>query len=92
VLLELARVSSLADYFVIATAGSTRQLNALVSALDQELDPSLPGMRRSEGTPDSGWILLDYGDVVVHLFSPEQRAFYDLEGLWRRSAPIVRFT
>jgi ribosome-associated protein len=92
VLLELARVSSLADYFVIAGGGTTRQLNALLSALDQELDPALPPMRRSEGTADSGWILLDYGDVVVHLFSPEQRAFYNLEGLWRRSAPIVRFT
>jgi len=92
VLLELSRVSSLADFFVIASAGSSRQLDSLVAALDQELDASQPSLRRSEGTADSGWVLLDYGDVVVHLFSPEERAFYDLEGLWRRSAPIVRFT
>jgi ribosome-associated protein len=92
VLLELSRVSSLADFFVIATAGSTRQLDALASALDEELDRSFPRLRRREGTADSGWILLDFGEVVVHLFSAEERAFYDLEGLWRRSVPIVRFT
>ena len=44
----------------------------------------------TEGKPDSGWVLLDYGDVIVHVFSPEQRAFYDLEELWAAATPIVR--
>jgi len=82
-----------ADYFVIATATSTRQLHGLVQALDEDLqlDHTRPRPRRSEGTADSGWILIDYGDVVVHLFDEEERAFYNLEGLWSRSVPVVRF-
>jgi ribosome-associated protein len=93
VLLEITQVSSLADYFVIATATSTRQLNGLIQALDEDLhlDEARPRPRRIEGTADSGWVLIDYGDVVVHLFAPEERAFYDLEGLWSRSVPVVRF-
>jgi len=91
VLLDIGPVSSFADSFVIATATSVRQLNALVQALDADLDRQFPHPHRIEGTPDSGWVLLDYGDVIVHLFGPEERAFYNLEGLWSRSVPIVRF-
>jgi ribosome-associated protein len=93
VLLEITQISSLADYFVIASATSNRQLNSLVQALDEDLniDHSRPRPRRIEGTADSGWVLIDYGDVVVHLFGEEERAFYDLEGLWSRSVPVVRF-
>lgn len=91
VLLDISQASTLADAFVIATANSARQLNALISALDEELDRAYPRPRRIEGTPDSGWVLIDYGDVVVHLFAPEERAFYNLEGLWGRSVPVVRF-
>jgi ribosome-associated protein len=91
VLLDIAHVSTIADYFVIATATSTRQLNSLVEALDDGLREASIRPRRTEGTADSGWILLDYGDVVVHLFGEEERRFYDLEGLWSRSVPVVRF-
>jgi ribosome-associated protein len=93
VLLDISHVSSLADYFVIATATSTRQLNSLLQAMDEELrlDGARPRPRRTEGTADSGWVLLDYGDVVVHVFGKEEREFYNLEGLWSRSASVVRF-
>lgn len=91
VLLDIANASTIADYFVIATGTSTRQLGSLVAALN-ETGGQIPGRaRRIEGTTDSGWILLDYGDVVVHLFGAEERSFYDLEGLWSRSVPVVRF-
>ena len=43
-----------------------------------------------EGEPNSGWVLMDYGDVIVHIFAPEERAFYDLEGLWHTATPVVR--
>jgi ribosome-associated protein len=90
-LLDIAHVSTIADYFVIATGTSVRQLNALVDALDEGLREISARPRRVEGTAESGWILIDYGDVVVHLFGPEERRFYDLDGLWSRSVPVVRF-
>jgi ribosome-associated protein len=91
ILLDIRHVSTIADYFVIATGSSVRQLNALAEALDDGLRAVGARPRRVEGTAESGWLLIDYGDVVVHLFAPEERRFYDLEGLWSRSVPVVRF-
>ncbi len=90
VLLDISAVSSFADHFVIGTVGSTRQADAIIDALHRALGPRGVRPRRSEGTPDSGWVLIDYGDVVVHLFSPEDRAYYDLEELWSAGVPLVR--
>jgi ribosome-associated protein len=90
-LLDIRKVSSFTDYFVIGTATNERQMKAAVDALDRTLGASGIHMRKREGTPDSGWMLLDFGDVIVHLFSPEARTYYRLDELWSRSAPIVRF-
>ena len=76
---------------MIATAGNVRQMNALIDTLDREMKQAGVEMGSKEGDPESGWVLLDFEDVIVHLFSQEQREFYDLEGLWSRSAPLVRF-
>ena len=76
---------------MIATAGNVRQMNALIDTLDREMKQAGVEMGSQEGVPESGWVLLDFEDVIVHLFSQEQREFYDLEGLWSRSAPLVRF-
>lgn len=89
--IDISKVSTFADYFVIATAGNVRQLNALIETLDREMKQAGVEMGLQEGEPESGWVLLDFEDVIVHLFSREQREFYDLEGLWSRSAPLVRF-
>jgi len=89
--IDISKVSAFADYFVIATAGNVRQLNALIDTLDRELKAAGVEMSPQEGEPDSGWVLLDFDGVIVHLFSPEQRAFYRLEELWSRAAPLVRF-
>lgn len=91
-LLDISRVVTFADYFVIATATSPLQFRAIIEQLQRELKLEGAEMRGVEGTPESGWVLLDFGDVIVHLFSPQQRAYYRLEELWSRSAPIVRFT
>jgi ribosome-associated protein len=91
VLLDIRGISLIADYFVICTAGSERQAGAILKDLGEKL---LEEFRRKplhvEGKPDSGWVLLDYGDVIVHVFSPAQRQFYNLDQLWAPATPIVR--
>lgn len=80
----------MADYFVIATAASERQSQALVDALRDEMRKAGVRPLDVEGDRASGWQLMDYGDVIVHLFSPEKRAFYRLEELWKHAQVVVR--
>ncbi|MDE3094757.1 MAG: ribosome silencing factor [Chloroflexota bacterium] len=89
VLMDIGKVSSFTDYFVVATATNQRQLGALVDALQRDLRDE--GLRpiRTEGAPDSGWVLIDFGDAVVHLFGPEERAYYNLEELWAQGVSVV---
>ncbi len=89
-LLDIRSVASFADYFVIASGGAIRQIQAMIAAVDEVA--SADGVRPlgREGEAGSGWVLLDYGDVIVHLFAPEERAYYDLEGLWHAAVPVVR--
>ena len=89
--IDIRRTAAFTDFFVIATAGSVRQMNALIDTLEKEMRALDVRMESQEGDPDSGWVLLDFGAAIVHIFSREQRAYYDLEGLWSRSAPLVRF-
>jgi len=77
---------------VIATAQSPLQFSALAEFLEKNLKPEGHDLRLREGSADSGWMLLDFGDLIVHVFSPEQRAYYRLEELWGRTSPVVRFT
>jgi ribosome-associated protein len=83
-------VASFADYFVIASAGSTRQMDAILESVAELLEPEGVRPLGREGESESGWVLLDYGDVIVHLFAPEERAYYDLEGLWSTAVSVVR--
>ncbi len=89
VLLDLRELTPLADYFVICTVESERQGRTLQEAVAEELKKNHAVRPLStEGEPASGWILLDYNSVVVHIFSPEARAFYKLEEAWKK-APVV---
>jgi ribosome-associated protein len=90
-LLDIRGISLIADYFVICTAGSERQASAILKDLGEKLIEEF-GRKplHTEGKPDSGWVLLDYGDVILHVFSPSQRQFYNLEQLWAAATPIVR--
>lgn len=92
VMLDISQISSFSDYFVIATAQNARHMDALINVFDKDLaNQGIDALRR-EGQSDSGWVLVDFGAVVVHLFTAEDRAFYDLEGLWSRAGvPAVRF-
>ncbi|HWQ28973.1 MAG TPA: ribosome silencing factor [Dehalococcoidia bacterium] len=91
VLLDISRVASFADYFVIASAINPRHMGALIEALDRDLKANeTVSPLRHEGEIDSGWVLVDFGSVIVHLFAPEQRAYYNLEQLWARAREVVR--
>jgi len=87
-LLDVTQRTVIADYFLIATARNRRQLVAVADGISKEVIKSAKRPRRVEGTGGDKWVLLDLGDVVVHVFDPDARTFYDLESLWA-DAPRV---
>lgn len=90
-MLDLQWVSPLADYFVICSASSERQLTALRDDMVKAVRREDPKRRtRVEGDGASGWVLLDFGDVVVHIFGSEEREFYGLERFWSEARPVVQ--
>jgi len=87
--LDTRKQTSLFDYFVIATGTSRRQLHAMSDEIDHKLQRDLHDQRLGiEGYDDSRWIVLDYGNVVIHLFDEEARTFYSLEELWADAARV----
>jgi ribosome-associated protein len=88
VVLDVRGLSGVADYFVLLSADSDRQAAAVADAVDDRLTGMGAQRLGAEGRSGGGWVLLDFGDVVVHVMSPEARGFYDLEGLWA-DAPRV---
>ncbi len=89
--LDLQTATTITDYFVICTGNSSRQLDALEYAIREglkQVEEKTIQPLSIEGQPDSGWILLDYGGVIAHLFDAETRAYYQLEDLWK-TARIV---
>jgi ribosome-associated protein len=89
-LLDLVGICSFTDYFVICTGRSERTLKSLAHEIQLRLKNKHSMMTRSvEGDASSGWILLDYGDVILHLFSPALREYYRLEDLWRDGQVLV---
>lgn len=91
-LLDISKTSTFTDFFVIATAQSPLHFNALADHLERELAKDGIDLRHKEGSAQSGWQLLDFGDLIVHVFTPEKREYYRLEELWGRTAQVVRFT
>ena len=82
VTIDLAGKSSIADYMVIASGRSTRQVASIAQKLAEKLKQNGYGPVKLEGLPAADWVLLDAGDIVVHLFRPEVRSFYNLERMW----------
>jgi ribosome-associated protein len=90
VLLDLAGLTTLADYFVIASGGSERQIDAIADGIASGLrDTGIRPIGR-EGTPESHWVLLDFGSVIVHVFTPPERDYYQLEKHWSEAKTILR--
>ncbi len=90
VLLDVRGVCSFADYFVICSGESDRQIKAIHEEVEHILKKEGVLPHHREGTVDSGWLLLDYGDVIVHIFAPPERDRYQLEELWSLAVPVVR--
>ena len=89
VILDLRELTTIFDYFVIVSGTSRRQLHAMSEQIDHVLEEGMGDRRLGiEGYDESCWILLDYGDVVIHLFEPETRAYYALEGLWGQAKRV----
>jgi len=90
VLLDVRASCSFADYFLICSGESERQLNAIWDAILETLKARGVVPLHKEGVPGSGWLLADYGSVVIHIFAPEEREFYQLEALWKDAVPVLR--
>ncbi|MBE6041869.1 MAG: ribosome silencing factor [Clostridiales bacterium] len=89
VMIDIAEKSSFSDYFVNATAGSERQLGALADDVEDKLAELGYELRNKEGRPDTGWILVDGGDVIVNLFTESVRDKYTLEKIWSDCESII---
>ncbi len=90
VVLDMAEVSLLADYFVLCDAESTPQFRAILGEIEDQTRAAGARRLHVEGAADSGWILVDFGSVVVHIFDPELRDYYNLEDLWKQARLVVR--
>ena len=90
IVLDVCEVSSLADYFIIASGNSTSQLKAMADHVGLKLHQAGINMRHSEGTQAARWILLDFGSIIVHIFNKEDREYYRLERLWGDGRTISR--
>lgn len=87
-ILDIGDVSTIADYFLICSGTNSSQLEAIIDNITETLGRAGYDSKRTEGGRNSGWVLIDYGDVVVHIFSKEDRLFYDLERIWRDGRSI----
>ena len=81
--IDIHNVSVIADYFVIASGTNSNQVQAIVDNVEEQLGRAGFEAKQIEGNRNSSWILMDYGDVIVHVFDEENRIFYDLERIWR---------
>jgi ribosome-associated protein len=86
--IDIREISTIADYFIIASGSNQNQLTAMQDAVDEELHKAGVHVKQIEGNRNSTWILMDYEDIIVHLFSKQDRLFYDLERIWRDGKEI----
>jgi ribosome-associated protein len=89
VVLDVHAVSSVSDFFLVCSGKSSTHLNTIVEAIREELKANEVRPRHAEGAAESGWILLDYGDVLMHVFLEDTRAYYALERLWGDAPALV---
>ena len=86
--IDIRQVSVIADYFIIASGSNVSQVQALADSATEALERNGHSPRQIEGYGSASWILMDYGDIIIHVFSEESRVFYDLERIWRDGADV----
>lgn len=89
-ILDIGKATTLADYFLIATGTSDRQINAVANAIQERMKELEVHRFAREGLPADGWVLLDYGQIIVHVFGPAQREYYDLERRWSDAPTLLK--
>jgi len=89
-LIDIKEIASFTDYFVICTGTSGRMLDALAQSVQETIRDQHKKKGRIEGQSHDGWMVVDFGDVVVHLFSPDQRDYYKLEELWEQGKVLLK--
>ena len=89
-LIDIREVAIFADYFVICSGTSDRMLDALANSVLDKIKPIMPQRGRLEGRAQEGWLLVDFGAVIVHLLSPDRRDYYRLEELWSQGKVLLR--
>ncbi len=82
-LLNITGISPISDYFVIATGNNSNQMQAMADEVSEQLNKAGATLKHTEGYDAANWILMDYGDFMIHIFNPESRDFYNLERIWR---------
>lgn len=87
-IIDISEVSVLADYFIIASGSNRSQIQAMTDNVDEVLGRAGAARRQIEGYESAGWVLMDYSDIIVHIFDQENRLFYDLERIWRDGKSI----
>ncbi len=81
-IIDISEISPIADYFLIATGTNNNQIQAMIDAVQETLSKDGYTVNQIEGNRSSSWILMDYRDIIIHVFSKEDRLFYDLERIW----------
>ena len=89
-ILKIDEISVIADYLIIANGRNQNQLNAMIDLVEEKMAEAGYNSKRIEGNKNSTWVLMDFGDVIVHVFSKEDRLFYDLERIWKDGTSISR--
>ena len=90
VILEVGHLTSIADYFIFCSGNSERQVNSIAEAIQSEIRKVFKDRAAVEGTTSGRWVLLDYGDIIVHIFHEETRKFYNIENMWRDANQILQ--
>ena len=86
--IDISRVSVIADYFIIASGTNTSQIQAMADEVEEQLYKAGYPLKQKEGYHNANWVLMDFGDIIVHIFDKENRLFYDLERIWKDGSMV----